>query len=171
MTVASKSGSRDISPQFLVKKEHMKGYHARVHCYIEGHIHSYEYKDHKANKYRISHTFIADTIRFNETMTEKYFGLKGIFYETPACNIQLSGSVCNVIEDNQWLRILIKQENGNKLPDKVNLNMKKIDRQPVIKKGDYIYSVCSLSTPVRERDDRMVTFSDIVIRDIAKRTH
>jgi len=73
----------------------------------------------------------------------------------------ISGTVLNVAENMGWYRYLV-DVNGNT----VALNLKQLDRGPVVKENDKIYIVCGISTPQREKEDKTVSYIDFVVNDL-----
>ena len=162
VTISSKNG-RDVYPRVECTAEMTDGLKEHARVTVEAHIVSPSIRDKATGKWNPSQYFVADSITPAKTLTEEYFGLKGKFFAPPDVNICLSGEVVGVIESGDWLRYIIKTDERTT----IKTNMKKLDRQPDIKKGTKIYAVCSVSTPKKEVNGRTEYYEDILITDLA----
>lgn len=166
MTIISKNG-RDIFPRFICPSKEISGYKIHDRVQIKGHIHTYPLVVDK--KYRMQQEFIADSIIPAETLSDQVFGVKGKFFAQMKCDVYVKGIVASVKTDGEWYRYTVEvpsdQKNG--YADKIYMSMKKIDRHPVINKGDTICSICGVSTPVKTIDDKNKYFEDLIVSDIA----
>ena len=166
ITVLSKNGT-DIYVHFLCPKGVMPECRMRKHIKVKGYTSSHSYVDQNG-KNRFAQTFIAEAVSIVKTRAEEKFGVQGIFFPELTCNIYMKGILRNIIDEPSWVRLLIETDIGmsDRRSSSVRLSMKRIDRQPKLKKGDVICITGSLSTPEKEIDGKITHFEDIIVTDI-----
>jgi hypothetical protein len=167
LVVATKNG-RDMFPRFFCAKGIVPelAQHARVR--IEARVVSDKRKDRETSKWVVVQRFEAYKVEPDTTLTEDAFGVKGKFFSPPAIDIYLRGKVIGIKEDSEWIRFTVQLPAEGKRISTALISMKKIDRQPDIKKGNDIVAVCSVTTPKKERNGEVRYYEDIIVRDIAK---
>lgn len=168
VTIVSKNG-KDVFLRFQVKSNDIIPPHKEhAHVKIVGHIESHTYRD-TDKKFKQLQNFIADEITLSKTMTEEIFGVKGKFFDYPSCVAYIKGEIKKVTDEDQWVRIVLAVDPDDKQHNtSIRLSMRKLERQPELKKGDKICVVCSINTPRKEVNGKEMYFEDLNISDIAK---
>ncbi len=163
ITILTRNGRDAFLRFFCPKSVPVDGYKLRARVSVTGRVASTHRKDSRTGKWVTDQFFVADDIRNTPTLTETAFGVKGKFFPDMDAKIYIHGTIENIKDDSEWIRYIVKVDDKTT----VRLNMKRLDRQPNIKVGDEIYTVCSVSTPKKNLNGRDVYFEDIIISDIA----
>ncbi len=168
VTLITKNG-RDVFLRFVCSKGVLPELNDHAHVQITGHVISVAYRDDN-KKFHQDQSFVADEIIPSPTLTEKKFGVKGKFFAYPECAAYLKGTVKKVLDEGEWVRLIlhIDEERKDRKPATVRLSMKKLSRQPELKKGDTICAVCTVTTPKKMIDGKATYFEDLLISDLAK---
>ncbi len=164
----SKSGKIDTypliqcSPKLLQKADIKPG----MHIEVTGDIRVYQKRDPNGHYSRRQYLFATD-IKAASTMCKDKFDIKGNFFNEMSTRVYLSGKyVSSSVRSDGWMSIDIKVSDSGL--DVVRVNMKKLSRQPVFKKGDPICVVATVSTVNKEFGDKKIHFENIVVNDIGK---
>ncbi len=163
ITVISNSG-KDVFPVFRCPKGILPELKHHAHVSIKGYIDTYAEMRGDTRTFR--QLFVAEEVKPQPTLTEEAFGVKGAFFKEFDCKIYLSGEIISTLEDNEWIRIILRT-NANDRPVSVQINMRKLDRQPKIERGDKVYVVCGLSTPKKVLNGETVYFENLIVSDIS----
>lgn len=162
--MVTKNGKIDTYPLFQCKKKMLAGLKLKDRIKIKGHV-SVFYLDRNGSTQR-RQCFVADSISKLTTMCEEKFGVKGKFYQDPSVELCLSGKFKSQdIRDDGWMSMNLQISDNPK--DVVRINMKKLDRQPQIKKDEMVYVNCGVSTVNKQFGDKKMHYENIIVRDIA----
>lgn len=161
-TVASKN-VRDIFPHF-VTSEDISDIKARSHVEVLGHV-----ADKWLRNGMKTQEFVADEVNVPLTMMEKEFGIHGNFYYPPESSYKLSGTIKDKVGDNGWIRYFITPDGED---GEVRVSAKPFRSLPELEKGDHVYVICNISTPMKEYERDGVKykqyFKDLLVSDLVK---
>lgn len=166
-TLISKNGE-NIFPKIIYEESMLPdlGEHARVN--VRGHMEIRDiYVGH--NKKVFKQVIVADSIQKEKTLVEEKFGVPGKFFSMPSCVIYLKGIVQSVKKEDDWYRIILSVNNPHdkSVSYSIRISMREVDRQPDIKEGSLIYTVCKMTTPKKETSEGTKHYEDIMVNDIA----
>lgn len=108
----SRSDNNGIFPKFFCSKEVIGRFENREYAHkritVEGYVESYDTKGLKQQR------FVATSIIEEPTLTEKVFGVKGMFFGEPQARVYIAGRVDNIANEpkNGWVFIDLETEHG-----------------------------------------------------------
>lgn len=162
LVIASRN-HKDIFPRVHLKpgNQFICRPHSRV--YVEGHLETISFKLDDEDEFWVNDQIIVgDTVRLEPTLCEDVFGAKGRFFAEPNTEIYLKGRIKNIEQEGDYFRYVIKIDDGNS----IRVSMRKLERHPIISIGDTVGCVCTMRTPKKEYEDKIVYFEDINVSDL-----
>lgn len=167
LTVITKNG-KDVYAKCYCPPGVLPSFNLRTRICVKGYLNTYMHRD-RSGIVRNTQQIVVESIYRDATILEQKYGIKGHFYRPFTCEILLTGRVKAVQDAGAWINMTLEVDNDveDRRAHSVRVGMKKIDRQPSIKEGDIVYTVCSLSTPRKEIEEKSVEFTNVVVHDIA----
>lgn len=167
LTIVTQNGKNDVYIPFICPDGIPAGVGHRSHATVVGHVESVTFHPEE-NKTRHELRFVADHIEPSKTLAESAFGTKGKFFPAPTCSVAVAGTIKTIVDEKEWLRIMLEVDIGNGRTTYIRTSMKRLERQPDLKEGDEIGIVGSLTSPRKTRDGKTQIYLDIVVSDLAK---
>ena len=164
-TVCSHMNKRDTFIHFECEKGMIPKHHPHALMCIEGHISSKRVK--RNDRIVTQQYFVADKVELEKTMTEKYFGVKGKFFENHCADVFLNGIVVSSYEEDGWCRYTVNVGKDNKRDITVKLNAKKQERQQEINVGDRVCACCKVISSQKELGEKVINMESVMVDDLA----
>lgn len=165
MTVYS-MGGEPIYPTFQMKQDMVPQGDSHQSVKITGHVDVYRAKNHDG-KFTTRQVFVADKVEKPKTLVEERFNVPGRFVGALSSACYLKGKIKRNVKDGEWYRMAVTV-NAGKQNESIAVDMRELDRQPVIKEGDTVYIVCTISTRRRKLPNgKVMHYENLIVSDIA----
>lgn len=162
--IVTKNGNIDTYPLFFCNAEQCSNLRVGDHVRVRGCVEVY-FKKSASGEIQRRQCFVATKIEKALTMCEEKFGVKGKFWESPTNAIYISGELkSQSVRADDWMSLNLQVSESDR--DVVKINMKKLDRQPEINKGDVVCIRGGISTVNKSFGDKKMHFENIIVSDI-----
>ena len=140
---------------------------------VNGHVITPERISPEGKRERAT-TFIADSIKKQESELEAAFGIKGSSYPMDVNCARFCGTVVTSFQskNDKWGHLLIQvdEDRIDRTANRILLDYPKLRRLPDFeyKGGDRVFVVATINTAKKDVDGKARTFKDFIIDDIKK---